>query len=236
MTSILIQDFLLNRCPLTIGPGKKSSPSETVASDSDNNDGDKDGGDHVDGGDNEEGSPGDVGGVDSVLSSNIVDGVVNVEENDDDETYNEEDENNDESYDSENDDDNNSLSSLEEHDDECDESDDEWDNNDESLIVMKKPEDSAMKSNIIIGNTIRYLANLNKGPNSKGSPEDTEHYEKLDRILKQLAKLVDSCIVDHCTDDGNGSLRYSCRAMQGTESKEPGVYRAKDNNGRVKTG
>ena len=90
----------------------------------------------------------------------------------------------DESYDSENDDDNNSLSSLEEHDDECDESDDEWDNNDESLIVMKKPEDSAMKSNTILENTIRYLANLNKGPNSKGSPEDTEHYEKLDRILK----------------------------------------------------
>ena len=237
MTSILIQDFLLNRCPLTIGPGKKSSPSETVASDSDNNDGDKDGGDHVDGGDNEEGSPGDVGGVDSVPSSNIVDGGVNVEENDDDdETHNEEDENDDESYDSENDDDNNSVSSLEEDDYEYDESDDECDTNDESLIVMKKSEDSAMKSNIILGNTFHCLAKFNKGPNSKGSPEDTEHYKKLDRILKQLAKLVDRYIEDNCTVDENGSLRYICRAMRGTESKEPGVYRAKDNNGRVKTG
>jgi hypothetical protein len=128
------------------------------------------------------------------------------------------------------------VSSLEEHDVECDESDDEWDTNDESLIVMKKPEDSAMKSNTILGNTFRRLAKLNKGPNSKGSPEDTEHYKKLDRILEELAKLVDRYIADRCTVDENGSLRYSCRAMQGTESKEPGVYRAKDNNGRVKTG
>ena len=178
-----------------------------------------------------------LGGVDSVPSSNIVDGGVNVEENDDDdETHNEEDENDDESYDSENDDDNNSVSSLEEDDYEYDESDDECDTNDESLIVMKKSEDSAMKSIIILGNTFHCLAKFNKGPNSKGSPEDTEHYKKLDRILKQLAKLVDSCIVDHCTDDGNGSLMYNCRAMQGTVSKEPGVYRAKYDNGRVKTG
>ena len=77
---------------------------------------------------------------------------------------------------------------------------------------------------------------MNKGPNSAGSPEDTEHYKELDVILEELAKLVNRYIVDRCTVDENGSLRYSCREMQGTESKEPGVYRAKDNNGRVKTG
>jgi hypothetical protein len=166
-----------------------------------------------------------------VPSGNIVDGGVNVEENDDDETYNEEDED-DEFHNSENDDDNNSVSSLEEDNFECDESDDE----DESLIVMKKPEDSAMKSITILGNTSRCLAKVNKCPNSADSSEDTEHYKELGRILEELAKPVDRYIADRCTVDENGSLRYSCRAMQGTESKEPGVYRAKDNNGRVKTG
>jgi hypothetical protein len=125
LKTILIQQFLLNRCPLTIGPGKESSPSETVASDSDNNDGDKDGGGSCRWGRYEEGSPGDVGGVDSVPSGNIVDGGVNVEENDDVETFVEEEENDDEFHESENDNDNNSVSSLEEDDFECDESDDE---------------------------------------------------------------------------------------------------------------
>jgi hypothetical protein len=100
---------------------------------------------------------------------------------------------------------------------------------------MKKPEDSAMKSIAILGNTFCYLAKVNKGPNSAGSPEDTELYKELDRTLERLAVHVYRYIADCCTVDENGLLRYSCRAMQGTESKEPGVYRAKDNCGRVKT-
>jgi hypothetical protein len=74
---------------------------------------------------------------------------------------------------------------------------------------MKKPKDSAMKSITILGNTSRCLAKVNKGPNSEGSPEDTEHYKELDRILEELAKLVDRYIADHCTVDENESLRLT---------------------------
>jgi len=143
--------------------------------------------------------------------------------------------NDDEYDDDEYDDDNNSQLSVE-ADFDFEESDDDGDINDESCLVMKNPEDSEEKSRTILDNTFRHLAKENKGPYCNGSPEDIERNKKLDIILVKIAECADKYIANHCTDDGNGSLKYRCRAMQGAESKKPGVYRGKCKNDRYKTG
>lgn len=150
--------------------------------------------------------------------------AVNDDEYDDDE-YN----------DDEYDDDNDSQVSVEANFN-FEESDHEGDINDVSCLVMKNPEDSEEKSRIIIDNTFRRLAKENKGPYCNGSPEDIERNKKLDIILVKIAEPADKYIANHCTNDGNDSLKYRCRAMQGTESKKPGVYRGKCKNDRYKTG
>ena len=152
--------------------------------------------------------------------------AVNDDEYDDDEY-------DDDEYDD--DDDNDSQVSVE-ADFDFEESEDEGDINDVSCLVMKNPEDSEEKSRIIIDNTFRRLAKENKGPYCNGSPEDIERNKKLDIILVKIAEPADKYIANHCTDDGNGSLKYRCRAMQGTESKKPGVYRGKCKNDCYKTG
>ena len=141
----------------------------------------------------------------------------------------------DEYDDDEYDDDNDSLLSVE-ADFDFEESDDEGDINDVSCLVMKKTEDSGKKSRTILDNTFRHLAKENKGPYCNGSPEDIERNKKLDIILEKIAERADKYIANHCTDDGNGSLKYRCRAMQGAESKKPGVYQGKCKNDRYKTG
>ena len=222
---------------IVIGADKKSPPSE-IASVSDNNYDDKDGGD------NYQMRYSDDGGSDCMLHDSIVvDGeeggacpttILHMSAVNDDE-YDNDEYDDDEYDDDEYDDDNDSQVSVEANFD-FEESDDEGDINDISCLVMKNPEDSEEKSRIIIGNTFRRLAKENKGPYCNGSHEDIERNKKLDIILVKIAECADKYIANHCTNDGNGSLKYRCRAMQGTESKKPGVYRGKCKNDRYKTG